>query len=510
MDLTLTPGVYRFIMGRDSEPTALSIGEISSSLHDPFARLVLSRGGLPTTLRSLLAALESTNDEAEGLAKQQSFVVADGGQIPWSTETQDVARQFRFLIARCKENHTPDLFISTSTAIESMSTFLQVVGWDPVIGAFQFYDRRGGAWILAGSSWDALEPDTRGFGPFDSHVNGALNMKELKEPWINWHSQAATIDGALALDDPLRSEDIWKERLGAERLETEVVRPNIQRWTESRFSHRTVGGSLERLPELLGQILTTPTVNLIASPVESSQLVTKKTLALPLTFFVNSDALLNVLGLAPDISLPQVDSGVYLNCLTKFDVALTDGLHTFKGDTHFAFMVPEVAFEDITVLRGLIDSGIVTKKLAACLLMVDFCNPVFSPRRAALVQYITASATVGAAEAFSIAFVQAVEAASTRIGESSPEHEFLDNWRLADEEWQNSFEARIKAFFDNLAPRLDTLDGFAPVFQLAESRRREFRRRPLAEFRLTTPITNIPENAPLLEFSPDGAVEQKS
>src|ERR1700676_185157 len=99
MDLTLAPGVYRFIMGRDNEPTALSTGEISTNLHDPFARLVLSRGGLPTTLRTLLAALGSTNGEAEGLVEQQSFVVADGGQIPWSTQTQDVARQFRFVIA---------------------------------------------------------------------------------------------------------------------------------------------------------------------------------------------------------------------------------------------------------------------------------------------------------------------------------------------------------------------------------------------------------------------------
>jgi hypothetical protein len=45
---------------------------------------------------------------------------------------------------------------------------------------------------------------------------------------------------------------------------------------------------------------------------------------------------------------------------------------------------------------------------------------------------------------------------------------------------------------------------------LAESRRREFRRRPLAEFRLTTPVTNIPENAPLLELTVDGRVVEKT
>jgi hypothetical protein len=63
--------------------------------------------------------------------------------------------------------------------------------------------------------------------------------------------------------------------------------------------------------------------------------------------------------------------------------------------------------------------------------------------------------------------------------------------------------------FDSLEPRFGTLDEFAPVFLLAESRRREFRRRPLAEFRLTTPITNIPEDASLLEFSLDATVHEK-
>ena len=32
----------------------------------------------------------------------------------------------------------------------------------------------------------------------------------------------------------------------------------------------------------------------------------------------------------------------------------------------------------------------------------------------------------------------------------------------------------------------------------------------LAEFRLTTPVTSIPEDAPLLEFGEDGSIRQKS
>ena len=56
---------------------------------------------------------------------------------------------------------------------------------------------------------------------------------------------------------------------------------------------------------------------------------------------------------------------------------------------------------------------------------------------------------------------------------------------------------------------IDEPDRFARIFELAESRRREFRTRPLAEFRLTTPVTSIPEGAPLLEFSEDGSIREK-
>ena len=34
--------------------------------------------------------------------------------------------------------------------------------------------------------------------------------------------------------------------------------------------------------------------------------------------------------------------------------------------------------------------------------------------------------------------------------------------------------------------------------------------KPLAEFRLTTPVTNIPEEAPLLEFTPAGIIQSKT
>jgi hypothetical protein len=266
---------------------------------------------------------------------------------------------------------------------------------------------------------------------------------------------------------------------------------------------------LTRLPEFLRQVLTTTIVNLISSSVANSQLAPGVAVDIPLTFFLNSDALVDVLALDPGIeSIPSIDGGEYLACLQKFNVALVDRSGQFRlpGDTHFAFLVPEPAFEDVVVLEELLRLKVLTPKLAASLLMVDFCNPVFSPRRAALLGHVPESALVGPASDFTAAFVHAVEQAAAA---GSAEREFLDFWQLTDAEWRARMETKIKQYFEAVLPGLQTAGSFQPLFELAESRRREFRRHPLAEFRLTTPTTNIPETSPLLEMTPAGTVRAK-
>jgi hypothetical protein len=142
--------------------------------------------------------------------------------------------------------------------------------------------------------------------------------------------------------------------------------------------------------------------------------------------------------------------------------------------------------------------------------MVDFTNPVFSKRRATLLQYVPDMAAAGGSGDFTDTFVGAVEHAAEHLGAETPEQEFLAHWRLPEPTWRREFETRITGFFEALRLALTGVDAFVPVFQLAESRRREFRRRPLAEFRLTTPVTNIPEDAPFLEFTVDAQVRPKS
>jgi hypothetical protein len=86
------------------------------------------------------------------------------------------------------------------------------------------------------------------------------------------------------------------------------------------------------------------------------------------------------------------------------------------------------------------------------------------------------------------------------------EREFLGLWGIAEDEWEAAFAARIENYFARLRERSAGADGFDGWVRLAESRRREFRKRPLAEFQLTTPTTNIPSDAPMLAMREDGSV----
>jgi hypothetical protein len=500
---------YRFVLGRDPSPQPIEAGGAAQP-GDPFATLVLFAGGaLPSSLRALQKDLNGL--DGNPLPVERSFVVADGGQIPWTPDNDSLRRNFRLVVTRHRAaGQQPDVLISASTNFDSDTAFLQVIGWDESEGAYQFYDRRDGSWIWAGSSWDALAPGSRGHGPFDSHVNGALNMKELKRPWVHWHSPAARIlDSVLAPDDPLRGEPLWVNRSQADEFERAVARPGVQRWTSARMTRCARGGTLTRLPEFMRQVLETSTVNLASSPTSFPALAAASKIQLPLTFFFNSDALIDVLDLDPAVTVPEVDAAVYRETLGQFAVGITDGQFRFDGDTHFVFVVPEPAYEDVHVLQRLLDGGVLSRKLAACLLMVDFCNPVFSPVRSALMRHVPAEASLAAPRAFDDVFIGAVRA-TDEAGTGGPaEAELLANWDLPDQVWQSAFEDRIRNFLGTVVGGLQAPATFARVFALAESRRREFRKRPLAEFRLTTPITNIPEDAPLLEFAEDGTVREK-
>lgn len=493
---------YRFVMGVDSEPTVMPQSQLDS-LADPMG-VLLRQGKFPLTLHDLLAEV----DAAGMLPLQRSYLVSEAGQIPLA-ETGSLQRDLRFAITRARATNV-DLLISTSAAGDPAATFLQVMGWDETAGRFNYYMRLGPTWVWAGDSYSALAPESRGQGCFDSHVNGSLVMKELKQPWLHWQSMNATI--LLAPDDPLRRNPLYQSLSGAEDLEL-TVRAGVSRWTGVRLKHAvTSDGRVTDLDRLLRQLCTTTAVNLASSVTASSTVVRSpgKPLTLPLGLWLNVDSLLDDLGLPARFVPPSVPGQLYLDSLVRYDFALVEGEFRQPGDAFFAFVVPEAAFEDIEVVNQLVRRKMISAHFAASVLMVDFPNPVFSPARVKLLAYVPAAATLdpaggGVSQQVAEVIVQAVDS----LPADSPEAQFADHWRLADADWRDVFASRIQDYVNAVTLRIGTDQGFDDYVRLAESRRREFKSSRLNEFTLTLPVTNIPPDAPLLQMNEDGTISEK-
>ncbi|MDT5231242.1 MAG: hypothetical protein QOI39_1742, partial [Mycobacterium sp.] len=391
-------------------------------------------------------------------------------------------------------------------------SLLQLIAWSEKDREFHYFERKNGAWGWAGNSFHALAAPTRGQGPFDSHINGSLVMKELKVPWSHWHSTDSNIPRSLfEPDSEFNTDPLFAELEGAEFLEG-VVRTGIGRWTNGRFARHLTGATLTGLPDYLRQLLWCTSINL-ASSTKSFHDPSVTRFDLPSTFFFDADALdFLVAELDPAANvLPTarltVDAQLYRTAVANAALHVLDDdepPHQVAGDTNFAFLVPERAAEDQVVVRELVSREVLSARLGLCLLLVDFCNPVFSPRRAALLRHIPASVAAGAhGAALDTALIGAVGTPAPQ--QDSPEAELLDLWHSPDilkraGEMLGNYNAAVNE-------RLQSPDGVADLLRLADSRRQVLTTRSLFEFHATL-ATGAP--APHLAMAPDGTVIEKS
>lgn len=500
--------IHRFVVGEDATVRVLTADEASAELGDAFATLLLTQGVFPRTPQETLEKL-SRAAIAGGFAlprKPAFFVLGEGSHLPVSDETKGVNRSVRFVAAFGSGDDGPDILIS---AFHPEHDDVELMAWDRRAGGFNFYRTVGpnSAWVFAGNSAHAVAPATEGKGPFESHRSGNFLMKELRAPWVNWHTQDDRIDASIFPAGDARGEHPWfvnKVPQGALACELEVARPCIERWTAARF--RTLvgrGGTVQRPARIMEQILDTPTVNLISSSTRNADIAAVSEVDLPNTFFVDSEALNKMLGLRKPAAF-AVAPAVYAQSLQTFDVALDDR-RGFRqpGDTHFVFVVPERAFEDQVVVREAIRIGLLSDRFTASLLMTDFANPVFSARRRSLLRHVPASATItGGQSEFSEEMAGAIVAAAADSPPGSPEREFEERWATGDA-WRDAFDTLLSDYFDAVRARLADQDGFDAVFRLAESRRNRVRAMPIFESPLLFARTNIaPES---LAMAPDAS-----
>jgi hypothetical protein len=491
---------------------AMTDDEVDRLLNDPFATLVLRTGTFPRSLAELLSALDAHNGAPDGLPDTSSFLVAEGGQIPF--EDGQNKGGSRLIVVRGRDGK-PELMVNVlappGVSPRAKDLLLEVIAWDPKNKTFHFYQRQSGKWFWCGQSDMALVAPTRGEGPFDSHVNGYVVMKELKPPWVHWHGPDLQItETAYAPDDPMISDALFLTKDFAFNFEDQVIRPLARRWNDARFAKAVVNGVLEHFDQYARQLLDATSANLISTHKEWSQIGTGEDLEdVPPTFLADIESLVGTIGLAVDVP-PLVFSRERYQALAELHgLAVRDPRLSIDrpGDVPFCFTVPERAFEDVLALEALLHNRILSPRLAAALLMVDFANPVGSRRRTTLLAHMPASVNTANPDLDNIV-VATIQGAADNTAADSPEREFLANWQLGPDAWMDAYADRLESYFVAIRSRLDTDDGTDDIFRLAESRRRQFRQRPLSEFGLTLPqATNIAEDAPLLEMTAQALVQ---
>lgn len=507
---TAVPLLDRVVLGLDRLPRPMTLEEIEA-LGDLFSREVLLKGALPLTVRSLFEAIANIAEPRQVI--RHLFLIAEGGQA--RLKDPQFAFNGRLVVTwQADAASKPDLLLSTVPVADDPQALMQLIAWSEKDGAYHYFERerRTSRWMWAGNSFHALAPPTRGQGPFDSHVNGSLVMKELKAPWSHWHSISGTIaPEAFPPASELVTEPLFAGIDSADKLEN-IVKIGVRRWTRSRVDQQVIQGTLQELPAYLRQLLWCTSVNLVSStrmfgrPVDGAY-------PLPATFFYDFDAFAFLEGeLGGDVSLVPpglfaVQAGLYESAVARVGLATPDETdqRLIEGDSHFAFLVPERAFEDQAVLRELVAREALSPRTALCLLMVDFPNPVFSPRRGALLAHAPDEAQLGQGGAdFDTRLVAAIRAANPEA--DSPEAEFLAFFDQPD--LVTHSRTRLAAYRQAVLARLADPLGVEHIVELADSRRRVFARRPLGEFRSTIPVGRNPQDH--LAMAEDAAVFLKS
>jgi hypothetical protein len=322
-------------------------------------------------------------------------------------------------------------------------------------------------------------------------------MKELRLPWNNWHSQAASIPREAIPTAEIRDSALFVDKRPAQELEP-VVRAWAVQAISAHVADKTKGRTLLEAPRLVRPLFETTTVNLISSNAISDQTATAA-LDMPIRFFVNAEALSNVLKVRIPPFGAKMRRDHYQAAIATFDFRLEEGSFTRKGDTRFAFLVPEPAMEEAAVLQQLVTRKIITPHFALSVLLIDFQNPIFSQARAKLLRYVPAKAALkdGASDLAGVT-AAAIIAAAASADAGSPERQFAANYAMQPDALRLEAEKRLKDYLAAVAARLARQDGVDDYMRLAQSRRDRFAEmvlRELSAFPLMLPKTNIPRGS---------------
>lgn len=406
------------------EPQVMTPTEIAA-LGDPFFKLLLKDKADRVTLADVQDAIQPN------AANRHLFVVSE--RIVQAAKTGFRRAVLAFDGANAGEMLKGNVMLSVSFSPNGFpqDTEIEAWGWDDKRGRYNYYklDAAGSprgsmVWKFRGSSdkADLLSPSERGETCLRCHVAGAPIMKELFFPWNNWHAGVGGSFVADYLDPASPRPDKWPAantspfmRLStADKLETDFLIPSFKRFNRSRLNavlRQNASGSPSISPggtmtvlegtRLLRPLFQTIEINLISSRNTSglhpfgsaADFIPELDIQIPGSFFLNVQLLagggtggLGGLKLidANRFSTFKLSEQENKDLVDKFKLLLNG----VRGDTHFAWFVPEPGFVENDLIDQALQLGVVTPHFVAAVLAVDLEKPVFSNARAELLKFV--------------------------------------------------------------------------------------------------------------------------
>jgi hypothetical protein len=478
--------LLRYVEGIDPQPRVFLDTEIAAQLNDPFGSLLVSTADDPPgSVGEVLDLIGPPNNQSSALPDQTVYIVHESGQILLS-EAPDLKRRPRAVILRRDALARQAVFIAP--AMRESGT-LEVMGWDETKQLFNYYERgldpdQQPVWHWKGDSSHAWQAHTRSHACFRCHRNGEVNMKELRVPWQNWHSQTSSIKPeSIAPDSPLRTDPIYAIRpenhflRGGDELEKIIIQW-IRRTNASKLAFYRTGAITAE--SLLEPFFRTTTLALITST-EQSKSVGGLPITLPVSFFIDQRGLSDtgelscrsMMTFADKIRLPRNEYRTYLQVF-GFRLEQPGTYLESPGDTHFAFAAPEVPRVDYDLISQMVAVGIVSRRMATILMLIDFPNPVYSPVREALYKRLLSKPLATAPgdrldDALVAFFGQVVGDATAPDEVLAAAVAALERWKLPESEWQTQACALIDSYIGHVAAKAATM-GAGPYFKLLASR----------------------------------------
>jgi hypothetical protein len=501
--------ILRFIEGIDDDggPQRMDDAEIVRELNDVWAVNVLRQDRFPKDIVEVLTEMKKL-ESGDAPLTRRSFLVGEGGQIPKSVaDVGQLNRTFRYVVSWSRGRNEGVVFLSIPAG--SRTGLTELIAWDNKKLAFNFYRRESpDFWLWRGETRHAFDSRSAGRGCFACHPNGTLLIKELERPWQNWHSELAGISSTV-VPEALRPADapelkaLFDGKAFAQDLEA-LIANGIERSNSARVASKN--GKIPNIRAAFRQFIGTNNCNLRASEQKAIAAGANTLVSAPKEFFFDERVFDRVLDLeVPGFTAP-IPWPIYEGLVRDFEFTLSSDGFDIQGDSFFLFLAPVPAFEDANLLSQLLQAGLVTKRFAICISMVDFPNPVFSRKRDLLLMYVEQipdsvhdSDKLAAERKLAEAILEKAEQLGRVdediVGEASAEQQFAYYWSLSVETLKPTAETHLAEYLRQVMERSRTAEGRRNILRLLVSRRRQFQRiapgSEQAEFPLLFPRSNF-------------------